>query len=424
MGDATDRAGVARRGRPSRRQDKAERVLDAAAAVLNADGLTNASLDAVAETLGLTKGALYYYFRNKQDLVYKSYLRAAQLDLAHAEKAHAVRGTGRERFEAFVRGQLSDDNPPTTLASEVDVLERERREAVTLLTRRRERLLAEILADGAADGSLRVLAPALTRSAIIGALNWVLVWRRPGPGELTPSTVAEAYLDVFLGGLRSPSQPALDPWPTPVHLEERAEAAPFDRTELALRRREALVRRASEYFNRNGFDNCTLQDVADALQISRSSLYHYVSSKEELLYACHTRSLEKTEIVLRTIEESAASGISKFARTIGSAIDLHVGPAGPIANYTRLKSLAPDHHREVRRRSERIEAILSGYLRQGLQDGSIRPVDARLARLAFLGAVNWLPQWVVSGVMPERADIAAAFSHLFVEGLAPRPASR
>lgn len=417
---ATVTGGSPRRGRPSQRQHRVELALDVAAGVLNADGLTNASLEAVAEALGVRKSALYYYFQSKEDLVYKSYLRASQVGCANAEAASAAAGSGRERFIAYVRRQLSAENPPVTLASELDFLSPPHRQEILALTQRHEQALQGILEAGAEDGSLVAPYPRLVNFAIIGAMNWILVWLRPGVGNLTLQDVADGYLDVFLGGVSPAGQAVLRSWPAPVRLGDAAPAAAFDRAGHAERRREALVRSASEFFNRNGFDNCTLSDVADGLQISKSALYHYVSSKEELLYASYSRSLEKTELVLREIDAEDAPGLAKFMRTIASAVELHAGPAGPIANYTRLKSLTAGHHREVRARSERIEAILAGFFRQGVQDGSMRPVDARLARLAFLGSVNWLPKWYAPGGETAAGDIAASLAHLFVNGLQPR----
>src|SRR5262245_25102997 len=64
-------ARAARRGRPSRADQVAERrrfLLDAAGAVFRRDGYLAATVDAIAEVAGLTKGAVYSHFESKADL--------------------------------------------------------------------------------------------------------------------------------------------------------------------------------------------------------------------------------------------------------------------------------------------------------------------------------------------------------------------
>jgi AcrR family transcriptional regulator len=410
-----------RRGRPSQREGRIEAALDAAARVLNAEGLTNASLDAVARELGISKSALYYYFQSKEDLVYKSYLRSCQVACAAVEAAANEIGSGRDRFTSYIRRQLSPANPPVAFVGEIEFLEPEHREQIRVLTQRHHNSLLELLQAATSDGSLCIPDPALVTYSIKGSLNWILVWLRPSKGSLTLGRIADAYLDVFINGL-SPSGRSIDSTcPDPVHVGQSAPASAFDRVDQAARRRDALVRAGSEFFNRNGFDNCTLEDISNGLGVSRSALYHYVSSKEALLHAAYDRSLEKTEVVMRTIATEPLDGLARIKRTISSAVDLHVGPAGPIANYTRLKSLTHEHALEVRARSERLEAILASFFALGEIDGSVRAIDTRLARLALLGAINWLPKWYVQTGRVAPSAVAASLNHLFVNGLAPRP---
>jgi AcrR family transcriptional regulator len=410
-----------RRGRLSQRDGRIEFALDAAARVLNAEGLTNASLDAVARELGISKSALYYYFDSKEDLVFKSYLRACQVACAAVDAAANENGSGRERFTSYIRRQLSPANPPVAFVSEIEFLEPEHREELRVLTRHHHNALLELLQGAIADGSLCVPNPTLLTYSIIGSLNWIAVWLRPSTGTLTLNRIADAYLDLFINGL-SPSDRSVDSaCPDPVHIGASAPASAFDRVDQAALRRDALVRASSEFFNRNGFDNCTLEDISTGLGISRSALYHYVSSKEALLHAAIDRSLGKTEYVMTTIAAEPLDGLSRIKRTISSAVDLHVGPAGPIANYSRLKALTREHALEVRARSERLEAILASFFALGEADGSVRAVDTRLARLALLGAINWLPKWYVPTGPLAPSAVAASLNHLFVNGLAPRP---
>jgi TetR/AcrR family transcriptional regulator len=74
-----------------------DRVLKAAAHCFNRKGYSGTSLKDVANMLGLTDPALYYYVRNKEELVYLCYVRAADVGREAMERAVAEGGTGLEQ---------------------------------------------------------------------------------------------------------------------------------------------------------------------------------------------------------------------------------------------------------------------------------------------------------------------------------------
>lgn len=408
-----------RRGRPSNWEGRAAEVLDAAARTLNAEGLTNASLDSVARSLRITKSALYYYFGSKEDLVFKCYLRSCQLACEAVEDALRQPGTGRERLAYYIRRLISPSNPPIAFVGEIEFLEAAHRDELRVLVHRHHQALVDLLESGAADGSLSVLNSNLLVYALKGAMNWIPVWLKPG-GTLSLEVIADAFVDLFFSGLSPLDRKADRAHLVPVSFSSPPPASLFDREQQSSQRRELLIRQSSEFFNRNGFDNCTLDDIARGLDVSRSALYHYVSSKEELLYASIVRSLKNTEVVVNTIVSEGGDGLTRIIRTICSAAELHAGPAGPIANYTSLKSLSLDHAREVQVRSKNIQSHLASFFDLGVEDGSIRPVNVRIARLALLGSINRLNKWWPQAVPADTSDVSDNLIHLFVDGLSPR----
>jgi AcrR family transcriptional regulator len=409
------------RGRPSQFDDRRLDVLAAAADTINEDGLTNASLEIVASKLSLNKTSLYYYFKNKEELVYKCYQRACEIGRGHAEQAVNSAGDGRAKLEKYIALQLDDNGPMVTFVSDVTLLSDPHKVEILRLAREHDAFVRAILDEGATDGSLRPTNSHLTSLGIIGVLNWTLVWWRPSRGPLTANQLGQAYTDLFLHGIRPAGPAALD-WPAPVMISTAAPETQdvFSRSFQAGLRREALFKAASLFFNQNGYDNSNLDKIVDHLGVSKGALYHYVSSKEELLYGCYSRSLDLIEQVLQTIEREPGDGVARFARYIGSMIALHAGPLGPLANFARLKSLTPEHQDEVHRRSQALQRFGADILRLGIADGSIRPLDVRIARLALISAINWVPKWYSPSGRHSPAEISAAFSDLFVNGLIPR----
>jgi AcrR family transcriptional regulator len=404
------------RGRPSRRGARIEAALEAAAIVLNESGLTNASLDGVAERLGVTKSALYYYFSSKEEVVFQSYLRTCRLAAGYAVEAARGPGSGRSRLTHYLKLHFSA--PPVAFLSDIAVLTPEHEREVRRLAHQHDDLLSGILADGHADGSLFVLRPQLTTFAVTGALNWVFVWFQARAGYLSRPQVGEIFTDVFLHGLLRPGA-AMTQWPAPVVIETPSVESAFDRTFQAAQRRDYLLRTASGFFNHRGFDNASFDEIAAALEISRSALYHYVDNKEELLFECYLRSIDLTEQVIGRNNALGGAAEDLEARFIASMIHLNAGPRGPLAGYFRLQSLTPEHQEIVRIRSQKAIGE-AAYSERGMTEGVYRPVNAALSRRAIMGAINWLPRWYAPSGLNSPAEVADAFCSLFLSGLIPR----
>ena len=90
--------------RESRFAKQHDRVLKAAATCFNQKGYSGTSLKDVSRHLNLTDAALYYYVRNKEELVYLCYLRAARLARDAMEKAVTEGNTGLEQARLFRPG--------------------------------------------------------------------------------------------------------------------------------------------------------------------------------------------------------------------------------------------------------------------------------------------------------------------------------
>ena len=97
---------MAGKAEETRFQLQRDRMLRAAAECFNRKGYSGTSLKDVANILGLTDAALYYYVRNKEELVYQCYVRAAEL--AREAMEHALRDgeTGLDQVRLYVRNHI------------------------------------------------------------------------------------------------------------------------------------------------------------------------------------------------------------------------------------------------------------------------------------------------------------------------------
>jgi AcrR family transcriptional regulator len=193
---------MARTQEETRFQLQRDRVLKAAAHCFNHKGYSGTSLKDVANMLGLTDPALYYYVRNKEELVYLCYLRAADIGREAIERAVAEGGTGLDQVRRYLRFHLEymvGERGPIAIMSEIPSLEPEHREEVLELSRRHSSAFESMLERGIEDGSIADCDVRMTGNAIMGSINWIPKWYH-GDEQMAARIVAE-FPDILSKGL-------------------------------------------------------------------------------------------------------------------------------------------------------------------------------------------------------------------------------
>ena len=186
----------------SRFELQRHRVLKAAASCFNHKGYSGTSLKDVADHLGLTDAALYYYVKNKEELVYQCYLRAAELGREAMERAIAEGGTGFERAFLYVRRHVElmvGDRGPVAIMSEIPSLRPAHREQILGVSRRHGAAFEDILRGGIADGSIEPCDVRMTGNAIMGAINWIPKWFHGD--TVTADKLVEEFPKILTDGL-------------------------------------------------------------------------------------------------------------------------------------------------------------------------------------------------------------------------------
>jgi AcrR family transcriptional regulator len=155
------------------------RLLKAAATCFNQKGYSGTSLKDVADHLGLTDAALYYYVRNKEELVYQCYLRGAELGREAMDRARAEGTNGFQQALLYIRYHVEvmvGDRGPVAIMSEIPSLKKPHRDEILQISRRHSSEFEKILQLGIEDGSIGQCSVRMTGNAIMGAINWIPKW--------------------------------------------------------------------------------------------------------------------------------------------------------------------------------------------------------------------------------------------------------
>jgi AcrR family transcriptional regulator len=167
-----------------------------------------------------------------------------------------------------------------------------------------------------------------------------------------------------------------------------------------------------------------MQDLAEALGMNRGSLYHYITSKDELLWSVLNRAFDLLEARVRPQLEGNASPLARLTAAIHEHLRVAAEHADELSLIQiELRSLAPEWRSRMIARRDAYEGLWRQVITEAIATGEVRPIDVRLAGIGILSICNWFTQWYRPGGEMTVDQIADAFVGLLVGGLLPRAPS-
>ena len=186
-------------------ETKRVEILKTAAAAFRRRGYHGASVDEIASALSMTKGNLYYYFKNKEDILYACHDYSLNLILGVMDEIRAEDIPADEKLRklviAFVH-LIIDELHSTALTLDLQALSPSLLRKVIARRDRFDRGLRAIIQEGVDEGLFVPVDTKLVAFAIMGAVNWIPKWFNP-EGTASSERVGRTFADFLVGGLRS-----------------------------------------------------------------------------------------------------------------------------------------------------------------------------------------------------------------------------
>jgi AcrR family transcriptional regulator len=181
-----------------------EDILLAAAQIIRRKGFHAASMQDIADAVGLQKASLYHHVRSKQEILLALLDRALDLLIQDLEAIVGQDGPAPDKLRQAVRAYMLRLTQEIDLASvlllEYRSLNPDQRARHNRRRDRYEELWRTILRQGAARGDFRTIDEFVGSAALLGIQNWSVTWYRRG-GRLSPSELADQFADLMLYGL-------------------------------------------------------------------------------------------------------------------------------------------------------------------------------------------------------------------------------
>jgi TetR/AcrR family transcriptional regulator, cholesterol catabolism regulator len=182
-------------------------VLAAAADIFYERGYASATVQDVADGLGMLKGSLYYYIESKEDLLYRLMDEIHDgVDEVLAEVMDAEGLTAIEKLDMYVRRQVEYNvrnlKKISVYYHDLDQLTGTRLKEIVSRRRRHENHVVSLIVQAQADGDADpALDAKLLSNCVFATIIWIYRWYRPGRG-ISAEQLSETCAHFALNGLR------------------------------------------------------------------------------------------------------------------------------------------------------------------------------------------------------------------------------
>lgn len=163
-------------------------------------------------------------------------------------------------------------------------------------------------------------------------------------------------------------------------------------------RREQIYVHAAQLFCTRGFAATSMANIADAVGITKAGLYHFVASKEELLFTLMSFSMERLEEDVVAPARSIVDPAERLTAIVRGHLRSVMQVTTPVGNPLTIileetSALSPDKAALIKARKAAYSAFVRDTLDEIKGAGKLADVDTRMATSAIMGIILWLARW-------------------------------
>lgn len=197
----------------------------------------------------------------------------------------------------------------------------------------------------------------------------------------------------------------------------RAHAAP------PLKARHAeICRTAAQIFLDRGFDATSVSDIAAALGMTKAGLYHYIDSKEGLLFEIMNFGLDRIDAEVVGPSRGVTDPEERLRQLITRHARIAMRAHGAVAQLDdEIRALPPAARKKIERRMRGYLDLIRDTLTELDAAHRLRDVDVTVAAFSLIGMILWLPRWFRQGGRLTVEQASAEIAKLALNGvLLPR----
>ncbi len=192
-----------------------------------------------------------------------------------------------------------------------------------------------------------------------------------------------------------------------------------ERVQDRANKRDAVLLAAVRMFNERGFHATSLDDVAASLGVTKPMIYHYLGTKDQVLFECVRHGLQQLRNAAAEAALRPGTGLVRLRRFLCSYAECIMNDFGRCVARTNDEVLAPESRRQFRKLKSEIDQVLRQMIEGAAADGSAKVDEIKFTAFAFAGALNWTAQWHRPDGPLKTEAIAAKLADILIGGITP-----
>jgi AcrR family transcriptional regulator len=199
----------------------------------------------------------------------------------------------------------------------------------------------------------------------------------------------------------------------------RSKVAPASRRRARRRdsRRDDILRAAARMFRQRGFADTGMRDIAEAADLSAANLYHYFRGKDEILFYCQDRALDRMLDAVGRAGRDSSDAVDRLRRVLTTHLRVMLDEVEGASAHLQIESLPPALRVKVVQKRDRYERAVRRLIEDGARAGSMVAGDPAVVARAMLGALNWTVTWYRPDGKLSADAIGAATADFLVRGV-------
>lgn len=411
----------------SKKERKRKLILHCAAIMFNTRGSRGTTLLDITAQLGLTKTSLYYYVKNKDDLVYQCYKESCKEYTALIENAAKYQdGSFLARlftdYMDFWASILERKRPAIAVLSEILAMKDPHKSEITQQYVSLVLRIRDVLERDMAAGVIRRQETLATAHAFISTMQWIPAWLRR-ERLIHLDQFKQAAFDILMNGICNRPNLLSD---ISYKTAEAKEGPLFNRRMSKDEKLNAFLQEATKQFNTKGFNGASIDEIAEKLQVTKGAFYYHFTDKQMLAELCIRRGIKLGHAAVKFAEQNAEDGLDRFCFALGFMFIIENSNEGPFASLGLLYALDDDKREKLIQEINVLSSKMGEFLEDGKADGSIRQVNRFIAQSILTGVILSGDNFGVWRQIDDMKEAARTYLEGLLSGMSPsgKPATK
>ena len=199
-------------------------------------------------------------------------------------------------------------------------------------------------------------------------------------------------------------------------------ASPFSKGFQHQLKFQSILSEAAQLFNWQGSRATTLADIAGSMELTKTCVYYYVKTKEDLIYQCYVASCDMWLSRAQKASDLPATGLEKIIAMVKGHfyqyIDTLESKAPHFAMLTEVSTLNRAHADDIGRRWGKVFDLCTAMVKQGIDEGEIEDLDATIIASGIFSVLQWFPVWLNRSHVAQADAVIEGVLDILVNGMA------